>query len=38
MNYNVDNKIIVSVLKRYALRQIRRYCKNDYNNNNSFIY
>ena len=38
MNHNVDNKIIVSVLKICALRQKRRYCINDYNNNNSFIY
>ena len=38
MNHNVDNKIIVSVLKRYAFKQIRRVCINDYNNNNSFIY
>ena len=37
MNHNVDNKIIVSVLKRFTLRQVRRFYVNNYKNN-TFIH
>ena len=34
----INNTVLVSVYKRGALKQIKRFCVNDYNNNRTFLY
>ena len=34
----INNTVLVSVYKRGAIKQIKRFCVNDYNNNRTFLY
>ena len=34
----ISNTVLVPVYKRGALKQIKRFCVNDYNNNRTFLY